>query len=525
MNQITPPLARRLRSFLHEQNSVARREDAMASLPLLSLPLQIESMREVHRHWTDVVWFLRDLDDACKFRIVRAMETLVLSPSETAPTHRFFVIQNGTVIHGGRLLTRGATFGDDVLLSDESYFSPVSCRSLSYTDTMCIKRHDLFAAVSPFQQSAKLLRRCTVRLALRRAIVLISRDMKNQSLGATGIKSKMLDKLQGALDSKMSQAHKKSMQIALDLESTLASKVDSNRLRQGPDGVERGADDGGRAGGRGGRIYIMADSGGSSEPYYFETRVLSALAELKSAVNIQAVQIARLGGEAQAEEMEAAAWIDQVRAPQVSLGASSSAPGLDRTRRNCSAALARNGQCGLRADRGWGAPARAYADVGLGGARMGEESMEPPSLKNKEGALCAADYASSYASSSHGRALERTPSARRRRSKQPCSCRHRSPHESQAPEDFMLPNQPEIGATEGVQPASRGRSVAGSATLERARSPKDSNGGRAIARLDSILAQAESGRAGSGHGASVQGTAPEQRASTVSPPGGKNLWI
>lgn len=93
INNIPVDTAQRLRAYMHQQKSLQLREDAERSLPLLSLPLQIEVVRHVHRHWLTAIWFMKDLEEPAKIRMAIAMEPYVLAPREVAPTRRMYVIE------------------------------------------------------------------------------------------------------------------------------------------------------------------------------------------------------------------------------------------------------------------------------------------------------------------------------------------------------------------------------------------------------------------------------------------------
>ena len=235
MRYACEPSAQRLRAYMHQQKSLQLREDAERSLPLLSLPLQIEVVRHVHRHWLTAIWFMRDLEEPVKIRMAMAMEPYVLAPREVAPTRRMYVIERGTVIFGGRLLTRHMAWGDDVILSDPKYFGSSQARAITYCDVASISRtasighrmrirgtHQyiqrrlpsqsnsiansatdtkltsrtpdtdpsgpkLLEIVSAFPGSAKALRRTTIHLALRRELVLIAKnDAATSAVGTNG---------------------------------------------------------------------------------------------------------------------------------------------------------------------------------------------------------------------------------------------------------------------------------------------------------------------------------------------------
>ena len=87
-----------------------------------------------HRHWLDAIWFLKDLEEITLVRLAMAMNPKVFSPGEVAPLRTLYVVARGLVLYGGRVLSTGMTWGDDVILTDKRYFLPFLARAMTYVD-------------------------------------------------------------------------------------------------------------------------------------------------------------------------------------------------------------------------------------------------------------------------------------------------------------------------------------------------------------------------------------------------------
>ena len=85
INDLPAETASRMRSFFQQQKALVLREDAQRSMPLLSLPLQVELMWSIHSHWMRSIWFIKDLEDTVKVKMAMAMSERMLAPSEVAP--------------------------------------------------------------------------------------------------------------------------------------------------------------------------------------------------------------------------------------------------------------------------------------------------------------------------------------------------------------------------------------------------------------------------------------------------------
>lgn len=113
-------MARRLREYVHQQREVKLREDAARkALPMLSPALQIEVVMYCHRHWLQGIWFLKEFDEeACLVRLAMSIASRTLAPREVAPRRNLYIIAKGLAFYGGRVLSPGMSWGDDVILDN-----------------------------------------------------------------------------------------------------------------------------------------------------------------------------------------------------------------------------------------------------------------------------------------------------------------------------------------------------------------------------------------------------------------------
>ena len=96
----------------------------------------------------------------------------------------------GSILHGGRVLSREQWWGDDVLLSAPRYFLPYLARAITFADVTFLSRKSFLDIVSAHPRTVSLLRRSTCLLALRREIVVRAKERRGIAvsrslLGAT----------------------------------------------------------------------------------------------------------------------------------------------------------------------------------------------------------------------------------------------------------------------------------------------------------------------------------------------------
>lgn len=168
---IPTTLQLRLREYLHHQKDVQLRVQSARAIPMLSPALQVEVIMHCHRHWLDSIWFIRDMEASCKVRLAMSMESHVLAPGEVAAGRQLYVLSRGLVLYGGRVLSSGKTWGEDIILHNQANSLPFVARAMTYVDLLCIHRDKFVAILSFFPKSYQVMRRCAANLALRRVLI------------------------------------------------------------------------------------------------------------------------------------------------------------------------------------------------------------------------------------------------------------------------------------------------------------------------------------------------------------------
>ena len=116
-------------------------------------------------------------------RIAMAMANRTLAPGEVAPMRHLYVVSRGLVLFGGKVLSYGHSWGDDVILTDARYFLPFLARAMTYVDIKYLSREALLDIVVAFPASAIRLRKRQIQLAFRRHVIQESRAIRDADIG------------------------------------------------------------------------------------------------------------------------------------------------------------------------------------------------------------------------------------------------------------------------------------------------------------------------------------------------------
>jgi len=144
-------------------------------------------------------------------RLAREMTTQTLAPGEVAPMHNLYVVTRGLVLYGGRVLSRGMSWGDDVILSDPIYFLPFHARAMTYVDVNVLSADTLMQVLAIFPASRQILRKKVIRLALRRHLV-AARKMEEEAAKAQAAGGRPVNSFRSTLLDNLSRHNKTGME-------------------------------------------------------------------------------------------------------------------------------------------------------------------------------------------------------------------------------------------------------------------------------------------------------------------------
>jgi len=93
------------------------------------------------------------------------------------------IVRRGTVAHGGRVITPGSAFQEDMIISSSAFQHIKPAISLNYSLVLLLSRESLEACLERCPEFAPRLRFRAACLALRRVLVLCARSMKHSGNG------------------------------------------------------------------------------------------------------------------------------------------------------------------------------------------------------------------------------------------------------------------------------------------------------------------------------------------------------
>lgn len=169
-------LRRRLRQYFQQRRHILKARSTASVIFKMSSSLQQEVTMLVHYHWLRHLWFLKGSEPACLVAVALGTEGRVFAPSEVPDIETMYIIHKGCVLFGGRVLTSGKMWGEDIILSNPQNYTPMMALCMGYVETFTISRGKLISIISRFPSAQSCVRRAALKVALRRTMLRIREE-------------------------------------------------------------------------------------------------------------------------------------------------------------------------------------------------------------------------------------------------------------------------------------------------------------------------------------------------------------
>ena len=132
----------------------------------------------VHYHWLRHLWFLRGVEPACLVQVALKTDPRVFAPSEVPEIEKLYIIHKGCVLFGGRVLTSGKLWGEDIILCNPLNYTTKVARCMTYVEAYCITRSTLMNIIEDFPIAQKVVKRSALKVAFRWCMTRIREEAK-----------------------------------------------------------------------------------------------------------------------------------------------------------------------------------------------------------------------------------------------------------------------------------------------------------------------------------------------------------
>ena len=178
LQALEPEMKRRLREYFHQTKHLQIAQANRKLLAKMSPALAGEVAVKTSERWLKRVWFLASVDGGFMAQLAMNIDAMVFAPAELAPVGKLYICHRGVALYGGRLLTAGRVWGEDMILESVHLIKPYSARAMNYLECYMISKDDLLKVAAGFPGTLRHIRQCAIRLALTREIIRIAREKR-----------------------------------------------------------------------------------------------------------------------------------------------------------------------------------------------------------------------------------------------------------------------------------------------------------------------------------------------------------
>ena len=168
---IAPKMRVELREYFHQTRHLLVADSNKELISMMSPMFQEDVVWQINQRWLKHVWFLRNAEDKFMVKLALTLKAAVFAPSELCPIGYMYISHRGIALYGGRVLTSGKVWGEDMILSSPTLRSKYAARCMTYVEAYVISRDELLDLAKEFPATLRVVRRSSFRLAFRREMI------------------------------------------------------------------------------------------------------------------------------------------------------------------------------------------------------------------------------------------------------------------------------------------------------------------------------------------------------------------
>ena len=136
-------LRAKLREYFHQTKHLRVALAHRRLISQMSPTLQSRITLMCNERWLRRVQFLDGAEEGFIIQLAIQLTAMVFAPGELAPTGYLYVVHRGIALYGGRVLTGGKVWGDDMILLNASLRRPWCARAMNYLEVFLISRDEM----------------------------------------------------------------------------------------------------------------------------------------------------------------------------------------------------------------------------------------------------------------------------------------------------------------------------------------------------------------------------------------------
>ena len=170
----------RAREYVRNGRELIKKSSYTQLLVGLSPDLRADIVLHMSSKTLEQVWYLGSLEQAARVELAMKLDRLGFAPREKVPCAKLQILMRGVAAKAGHILTYGSFWGEDIIVTSEALRDLRPASTLTYIEVAGLSRSHMDEVLASFPRSAAHVRQAAMRIAMRRAVIIISEYIRSR---------------------------------------------------------------------------------------------------------------------------------------------------------------------------------------------------------------------------------------------------------------------------------------------------------------------------------------------------------
>jgi hypothetical protein len=171
----------RAREYVRNGRDLIKKRSYTEIIDGLSPELRADIVLHMSANTLEQIWYLSSLEQAARVELAVRLARSGYAPREKLVTRDLCILVRGVAAKAGNILTPPNHWGEDVIVSSHALRDLRPASALTYVEVATLSRAAFDEVLTQFPESAAIVRRAAMRLAMQRAVVIISEYLRSRN--------------------------------------------------------------------------------------------------------------------------------------------------------------------------------------------------------------------------------------------------------------------------------------------------------------------------------------------------------
>jgi len=188
--QMPQELRIRVREYLRNTRELSKKASYNVLVEILSPALRSEIVLMMSQRTLEVVWYLQSIEKGALVELALRLARVGYAPREKIPSDRLNILMRGVAAKAGNILTPAnyakdgtrldnlCTWGEDIIVTAPALRDRRPASALTFVEVATLSRAALDDVLSSYPDSRKIIQQAAIKIAMQRAIVVVSEYIK-----------------------------------------------------------------------------------------------------------------------------------------------------------------------------------------------------------------------------------------------------------------------------------------------------------------------------------------------------------